>query len=66
MLTRGRLALGVLDDAGTLVPEGDGLEVAALLPDCVGVPPDEVELADPEGAIEPDGAVPAPVPGRTW
>lgn len=28
--------------------------------------PAEVELAEPDGADEPDGAVPATVPGRTW
>ena len=46
---------------GAFVPEGEGFEVAAPFADDVGVPAEfEVELG------EPDGAVPAPVPGRTW
>lgn len=69
MLARGRPALGEEVVAGALVSVPDGLEVAAPAPDCVGVPPEatgEVEEAEPEGAPDPDGAVPAPVPGRTW
>jgi hypothetical protein len=52
--------------AGAFVPEGEGFEVAAPLADDVGLPVElEVELAEPDDA-EPDGAVPAPAPGRTW
>jgi hypothetical protein len=52
--------------AGAFVPEGEGFEVAAPFADEVGVPAElEVELGEPEDD-EPDGAVPAPVPGRTW
>ena len=62
----GRLALGVVVPAGAFVPEGEGFEVAAPFADDVGVPAElEVELAELEVA-EPDGDVPAPVPGRTW
>jgi len=66
MFILGRLALGVVVPAGAFVPEGEGFEVAAPFADDVGVPDElEVELGEPEDA-EPDGAVPAPVPGRTW
>jgi len=52
--------------AGAFVPEGAGFEVAAPFADDVGVPAEfEVELAELED-VEPDGDVPAPVPGRTW
>jgi hypothetical protein len=51
--------------AGALVPGGEGFEVAAPLADEVGVPA-EVGLAEFGGTDEPDGAAPAPVPGRTW
>lgn len=52
--------------AGAFVPEGEGFEVAAPFADDVGDPAElEVELAEAEDD-EPDGAVPAPVPGRTW
>ena len=69
MLARGRPALGEEVLPGALVSEDEGFEVAAPPPDWVGVPFDmleDVEEAEPEGAAEPDGAAPAPVPGRTW
>lgn len=66
MLIRGRLAFGVVVPAGAFVPDGEGFEVAAPLADEVGVPAEfEVDAEDPEGVAEPDGDVPAPVPGRT-
>jgi len=62
----GRLALGVVVPAGAVVPEGEGFEVAAPFADDVGVPAElEVELPALDEA-DPDGDVPAPVPGRTW
>lgn len=65
MLARARPALGDEVLAGALVPAPDGLDVAAPAPDPVELA-EEVEEADPEGAPDPEGAVPAPVPGRTW
>jgi hypothetical protein len=66
IFTLGRLAFGVVVPAGAFVPEGEGFEVAAPLADEVGDPAEfVVELAEPDEA-EPDGAVPAPVPGKTW
>jgi len=66
IFTLGRLALGVVDPAGALVPEGEGFEVTASFADDIGLPAElDVELGEIADA-EPDGDVPAPVPGRTW
>lgn len=67
MLFRGLPAFGVLEPAGAVVPDEEGLEVDEGDPDCVW----ELELAavedaDDEEEAEPDGDESALEPGRTW
>lgn len=68
MLILGRPALGVIVPTGAVVPEGEGSEVTASLADDTGVTAEvtgEVTEEELVGVDEPEGAAPAPVPGRT-